>query len=148
MSQAFIDFCEGLKSTLLALEERIEKAQAALSSGAARASNEAQAHIDEAAEHLQKFKAHASQMAEAVRADLPSRSEAVNDKLEELGHEAQVAMRHAVVFLAESASKGATGAAGALQAGAKQAQKIADQLRHDSALTVTPQDATPSPTKP
>jgi len=148
MSQALIEFCEELKSTLLALEERIEKAQAALSSGAARASNEAKAHIDEAAEHLQKFKTHAGQIAEAIRDDLPNRSVALKDRLEGFGHEAHVAMRHAVVFLAESASKGATGAAGALQAGAKQAQKIAEQLRQDTALTVTPQDAPPSPSKP
>lgn len=148
MSQAFIDFCEGLNAMLLALENRLQKAQAALSSGADRASNEAKAHIDKAAEHLQTFKARASQMAEAVRADLPSRSEALKDKLEEFGQEAQVALRHAVVFLAEGASKGATGAADALHAGAKQAQNLAEQLRHDTALAVTPQETPTSPSKP
>lgn len=143
MSQAVIDFCEGLKTTLLGLEERIEKAQEALSSGAARAGEEAKTHLDEAAEQLQKFKVHAGLMAQAIRAGLPNRTEAMKDKLGEFGQEAQVAMRHAVVFLAEAASKGATGAAGALQAGAKQAQKLAEHLRHETAVTATPPE-TPS----
>lgn len=143
MSQAVIDFCEGLKTTLLGLEERIEKAQKALSSGAARASEDAKTHIDEAAGQLQSFKVHAGLMAEAIRADLPGRTEAVKDKLQEFGQEAQVAMRHAVVFLAESASKGATDAAGALQAGAKRAQKLATQLRQETAVTVTTPETPP-----
>lgn len=137
MSQAVIDFCEGLKATLLGLEERIEKAQAALASGAARAGEEAKTHLDDAAEQLQKFKVHAGLMAEAIRADLPSRTEVLKDKLGEFGQEVQLAMRHAVVFLAESASKGATDAAGALQAGAKQAHKLAEHLRHETAVTIT-----------
>lgn len=143
MSQAVIDFCEGLKTTLLGLEERLEKAQTALSSGAARASDEAKNHIDEAAEQLQKFKVHAGLMAEAIRADLPNRTEALKDKLGEFGQEAQVAMRHAVVFLAETASKGATGAAGALQVGARHAQELAEQLRHETAVAVA-EPKTPS----
>lgn len=144
MSQAVIDFCEGLKTTLLGLEERLEKAQTALSSGAARASEDARTHIDEAAEQLQKFKVHAGLMAEAIRADLPDRTEALKDKLGEFGQEAQVAMRHAVVFLAETASKGAVGAAGALHAGAKQAQKLAEHLRHETAVTVASPEAPPA----
>lgn len=144
MSQAVIDFCEGLKTTLLGLEEQIEKAQAALSSGAARASEEAKTHVDEAAEQLQKFKVHAGLMAQAIRADLPSHTEAVKDKFGEFGQEAQVAMRHAVVFLAETASKGATGAAGALEAGAKQVREFAEHLRHETAVTVTTPETPPA----
>lgn len=143
MSQAVIDFCEGLKTTLLGLEDRLEKAQTALSSGAAHASKDARKHVDEAAEQLQKFKVHAGLMADAIRADLPSRAGVLKDKLGEFGQEAQVAMRHAVVFLAETASKGATGAASALQVGAKQAQKLAEQLKHETAVTVTSPETPP-----
>lgn len=146
MSQAVIDFCEGLKTTLLGLEERLAKAQTAFSSTAARAGDDAKKHVDEAAEQLQKFKAHAALMAQAIRAELPGQTEAVKEKLAGFGQEAQVAMRHAVVFLAETASKGASGAASALEAGAKHAQRVAEDLRHDTAVTVVP-DAEP-PSKP
>lgn len=141
MSQAVIDFCDGLKTTLLGLEDRLAKAQAALSVGASRASDEAKKHVDEASEQLQRFKAHAGLMAQAIRAELPEQTEAIKEKLTEFGQEAQVAMRHAVVFLAEASSKGAIGAAGALQAGAKQAQRLAENLRNDTAVAV----ATPPP---
>ena len=148
MSQAVIDFCEGLKQTLLGLEDQLGKAQTALTANATRASDEAKKHIDEAADQLQQFKAHAGLMAQAIRADLPEHTEAMKEKLSEFGQEAQVAMRHAVVFLAESASKGAIGAAGALQAGAKQAQRLAENLRHDTAVTVVPEADTPPPQAP
>lgn len=146
MSQAVIDFCEGLKTTLLGLEQRLGKAQAALSFSATQASEEAKKHIDEAAEQLQQFKVHAGLMAQAIRADLPSRTEALKEKLGEFGQEAQVAMRHAVVFLAETASKGATGTAGALQEGATQAQKLAEHLRHETALAVATPESPPAQT--
>lgn len=146
MSQAVIDFCEGLKTTLLGLEDRLAKAQAALSVGASQAGGEAKKHVDEAAEQLQKFKAHAGLMAQAIRAELPEQTEAMKEKLTEFGQEAQVAMRHAVVFLAEATSKGASGAAGALLAGAKQAQRLAENLRNDTAVAVaTPPDAPANP---
>ncbi len=148
MSQAVIDFCEGLKTTLLGLEERLAKAQAALSVGATRASEEAKKHIDEASEQLQKFKVHAGLMAQAIRADLPEQTEAAREKLSEFGQEAQVAMRHAVIFLAETASKGATGAAGALHAGAKQAERLAAELRHDTALAVVEPREAEAPSAP
>ncbi len=145
MSQAVIDFCEGLKTTLLALEDRLTKAQSALSAGAARTSEEAKKHVDEAAEQLQKFKTHAGLMAQAIRADLPSRGVAVKERLEDFGQEAQVAMRHAVVFLAEAASKGASGAADALQAGAAEAERLAERLKSETAVALAP-EATPPPT--
>jgi hypothetical protein len=143
MSQAVIDFCDGLKATLLNLEDRLGKAQSALSVGASHASEEAKKHVDEAADQLQKFKVHAGLMAQAIRADLPEQTAVVKEKLSEFGQEAQVAMRHAIVFLAETASKGATGAAGVLQAGAKQAQRLAENLRHDTAVTVASEADTP-----
>lgn len=144
MSQAVIDFCEGLKTTLLALEQKLDKAKHNLEAGAAQASGEAKKHVDEAVEQLQAFKVHAGLMAKAIRADLPEQTGAVKEKLKDFGQEAQVAMRHAVVFLAEAASKGAEGAAEALQAGAKQAHKVAEELKRDTAVTV----AEPAQTAP
>jgi len=140
MSQAVIDFCEGLKTTLLSIEDRLGKAQTVLATGAARASEEAKKHVDEAAAELAKFKTHAGLMAEAIRAELPERGEAVKSKLTEFGQEAQVAMRHAVIFLAETASKGGGGAAGALHVGAEQAQKLAENLRRETAVTTPSAD--------
>lgn len=144
MSQAVIDFCEGLKTTLLALEDRIGKAQANLASGAQLVSGEAKKHVDEAAEQLEKFKAHAGLMAQAIRADLPEQTAEMKEKLKGFGLEAQVAMRHAVVFLAEAASKGAEGAADALKQSAVKAKTLAEELRHDTAVTVVEPDAQPS----
>ncbi|MEZ5960573.1 MAG: hypothetical protein R3C30_09140 [Hyphomonadaceae bacterium] len=142
MSQAVIDFCEGLKTTLLGIEDRLGKAKLSLESGAVQVSGEAKKHIDEAAEQLEAFKAHAGLMAQAIRSDLPAQTSAIQEKLKEFGQEAQVAMKHAVVFLAETASKGAEGSAEALLAGAKKAHAVAQELRKDTALSVT------EPTKP
>ncbi len=142
MSQAVIEFCEGLKTTLLALEDRIGKAQTSLASGAAQVSGEAKKQLDDAGEQLEKFKVHAGLMAQAIRADLPEQTVEIKEKLKEYGLEAQVAMRHAVVFLAETASKGAEGTAIALKEGAVKARNLADNLRHDTAVTV----ATPAST--
>lgn len=139
MSQAVIDFCEGLKTTLLALEDRIGKAQTSLATGAAQVSGEAKKHLDDAAVQLDKFKAHAGLMAQALRADLPEQTGEMKEKLKAFGLEAQVAMRHAVVFLAETASRGAEGAAAALKEGAAKAKNLAEDLRHDTAVTVTTQ---------
>lgn len=136
MSQAVIDFCEGLKTTLLALEERLDKAKTAIDAGAAQASSEAKRHVDDAAAQLASFRAHAGAMAQAIRADMPQQTAAAKEKLSEFGQEAQVAMRHAVIFLAESTARGAEGAAGALKAGAKSAQRVAEDLRQDTAVTV------------
>lgn len=144
MSQAVIDFCEGLKTTLLALEQKLDKAKHNLEAGAAQASGEAKKHVDEAVQQLEAFKAHAGLMAQAIRAELPEDTGAVKEKLKDFGQEAQVAMRHAVVFLAEAASKGAEGAAEALQAGAKQAHKVAEDLKRDTAVTVAEPEQTAS----
>jgi hypothetical protein len=146
MSQAVIDFCEGLKTTLLALEQKLDKAKRNLEAGAGQASGEAKKHVDEAVEQLEAFKVHAGLMAKAIRADLPEQTTAMKEKLKDFGQEAQLAMRHAVVILAEAASKGAEGAAEALHAGAKQAHKVAEGLKHDTAVTVVEPDRTAPPT--
>lgn len=135
MSQAVIEFCDGLKDMLLGLEDRLAKAKASLAEGAGEATSEARKHIDEANEQLAKFKNEAARMARAIRADIPNQA-AVREKLKEFGLEAQLALRHAVVFLAENTAE-------ALQAGAKSAQHVAETLKHDTALTVT-QDQKPA----
>lgn len=144
MSQAVIDFCEGLKTTLLGLERQLGAAKRALDSGASQVESEARKHVDEAAEQLQTFKTHAGLMAQAIRADLPEHSAAIREKLKDFGAEAQVAMRHAVVFLAESTAKGAEGAATAWKQGADRAQGLAEDLRRDTAVTVV-EPSTPKP---
>ncbi|HEX8901323.1 hypothetical protein [Vitreimonas sp.] len=136
MSQAVIDFCEGLKSTLLTLEDRLAKAKTNLETGAAGASSEAKKHIDEAAAQLAQFKTHAALMAQAIRADLPNQTAVAQEKLKDFGQEAQVALRHAVVFLAENTAE-------ALQVGAKSAQRVAEHLRHETAVAVVEDQAKP-----
>ncbi len=136
MSQAVIDFCEGLKTTLLSIEDRLGKAKQSLDGGATQLSGETKKHIDDAIEQLEAFKAHVGLMAQAIRADLPAQTSAMQEKLKEFGQEAQVAMKHAVVFLAEAASKGAEGSAEALLAGAKKAHAVAEDLRRDTAVSV------------
>lgn len=143
MSQAVIDFCEGLKTTLLGIEERLLKAKAELDAGTSKVTGEARKHVEEATEQLGAFRAAAGLMAQAIQAELPGRTEEARDRLREYGQEAQVALRHAVVFLAETASKGAEGAAGALQGGARQASALAEKLRRDTAVTVPTPDTPP-----
>jgi hypothetical protein len=46
-------------------------------------------------------------------------------------------MRHAVVFMAEATSKGAESAAAALKEGAQKAQAVAENLRNETAVTVS-----------
>lgn len=145
MSQAIVDFCEGLKTTLLAVEDRLLKAKVSLDAGATKAGGEAQKHVEEAAEQLRAFRAKAAVMARAVQAELPGRAEDAREKLKDVSQEAQVALRHAAVFLAETASKGAESAAAALQDGAKQASALAEKLRHGTAVTVPEAD---TPTQP
>lgn len=136
MSKAVIDFCQGLQTTLLGLEDRLAKAKAALDTGRENIESDAKRHIEEASEQLEAFKLKAASLAAEIRAELPEKVDAVEDKLKEVGLEAQVALRHAVVFLAEAASKGATGAAALLHRGAERAQGLAETLRHDTAVTV------------
>ena len=144
MSQAVIDFCERLKSTLLTLEDRLDKAKLSLANGAAQVSVDAKKHVEEAAEHLAAFKAHAAILAQAIRADLPAQTASIKETLTGFGQEAQVAMRHAVVFLAENAAKGAEGAGEVLKSGAKSAHKVADTLRRDTAVaTIEPEQTQP-----
>ncbi len=136
MSQAVIDFCDRLKETLLAVEARLEQAKDSLETSAEGLQGEAKKHIDEAAEQLASFRAHAGVMAEAIRADAPTLVGAMREKLKDAGLEAQVALRHAAVFLAESASKSADSAAAALKVGAAKAHAVAETLKHETAVTV------------
>lgn len=136
MSQAIIDFCEGLKTALLTIEDRLAKTTCALENGAAEATEEAKRHVSAATAQLATFKAHAGVIAQAVRADLPQQTAFAKEKLNEFGKEAQVALRHAAVFLAETAAKGAEGSADVLQAGARSAQRVAETLRHETAVAV------------
>lgn len=145
MSQAVIDFCEGLKTALLNIEDRLTKAQHSLSEGATGVSDETARHIKEATTQLETFKAHAGLMAQAIRAELPDQAASIREKLQEFGLEAQVAMRHAVVLLAETAAKGAQGAAGALQESAKKAHTMADKLRHETAVSVKGSEGSETP---
>lgn len=128
MSQAVVDFCETLKSTLLTLEARLDKAKTALAC-------EAHEHVDAASKQLAEFKQRAAQMAQSLREQAP---EPVKARLQEFGLEAQTAMRHAVIFLAETASGGAEAASDVLHDGSRKAHALADDLRRDTALTVTP----------
>jgi ABC-type transporter Mla subunit MlaD len=138
MSQAVIDFCDGLKAMLLGLEDKLGRAQASLASGAASATEEANRHLSEAAEQVQRFKTEAAHMAESARESVPQGAAALKVALGEFGQEAQVALRHAAVLLAESAARATEGAAGALQSGARQAQRVAEALRHETAVTAAP----------
>jgi hypothetical protein len=70
----------------------------------------------------------------------------MKETLTGFGQEAQVAMRHAVVFLAEQAAKGAEGAGEALKSSAKTAQKVADDFRGDTAVTTVEPEAGKPPT--
>jgi hypothetical protein len=142
MSQAVVEFCQGLQSTLLAVEDRLAKAKAAFDAGGANVQSEAEKQVEKASEHLSAFKIKAARMAAEIRAELPEKVEAVEAGLKDFGLEAQVAMRHAVVFLAEGASKGAEGAAAILKRGAERAHELADTLRHDTAVTVRDEEPT------
>lgn len=138
MSQAIIDFCDRLKTTLLDVEERLVQAKAALDSGVSEVQNDAQKHVQEAAEILSNFRTNAGDMIASISQDVPDRSSALREKLSHFGAEAQVALRHAAVFLAETASKGADSAATALQSGARRAQHLAEELKHQTAVTTKP----------
>lgn len=138
MSKAVIEFCHRLESALLGIEEQLGKAQKSLAAGAENVESEAARYVVQAGAQLAAFRAKAGEMASSLRAELPEKVEHVQDKLQDFGIEAQTAMRHAVVFLAETASKGAGGAADLLSKGAERAHDLADDLRRDTALTVPP----------
>lgn len=141
MSKAVVEFCHRLEITLLSIEEQLVKAQKALATGAQSAEGEAEKYVKRAGAELAAFRAKAAEMAASVRAELPEKVELAQDKLQDFGVEAQTAMRHAVVFLAEAASKGAGGAAVLLQKGAAKAQDLASDLRRDTALTVPAEES-------
>jgi hypothetical protein len=145
MSQAVIEFCDALKATLLNVEDRLQRAKGELEQGAAQAKESAVKNIQEASDQLADFKARAAEMAQALRADLPEKAKPVQGKLQEFGVEAQVALRHAVVFLAESAAKGAGEASVALQKGAHRAKTLAEDLRRDTAVTVVEEGPAAAP---
>ncbi len=138
MSQAIIDFCDRLKTTLLGVEERLDQAKASLESSVGGIQNDAHKHVEEAAEILSNFRINAGEIIAAVSQEIPDRSSALRDKLSEFGAEAQVALRHAAVFLAEATSKGADSAANALHSGARQAQHLAEELRRQTAIATKP----------
>jgi DNA anti-recombination protein RmuC len=135
MSQAVIDFCESLKTTLLVIENGLDRAKESLKEETAEASREARKHVEAAAEHLETFKTHAGRMAQSLRAEFPEKSASARAMLKEFGAETQEALRHAVVFLAETASKGAEGAADALRGGAFAAGAFAQKMRQETAAT-------------
>lgn len=147
MSKAVVEFCHRLETTLLGIEEQLGKAQKALASGAHAAESEAAKNITQAVAQLSGFRAKAGEMAASLRAELPEKVEQVQDRLKDFGIEAQTAMRHAVVFLAEAAAKGADSAADLLHKGAERASDVADDLRRDTALAV-PAPATTEETLP
>ncbi len=139
MSQAIIDFCEGLKTTLLDLEARLDKASETLAASAEEAQSEAKKHVDEAAAQLQAFKARAAKMAEVARAELPAHATGVGEKLKDFGVEAQVALNHALVLMAEGVAKSAEAASEALKEGGRRAHAFAEGAKHHTALTAPEQ---------
>jgi hypothetical protein len=148
MSKAVIEFCHRLEIALLGIEEQLDKAQKTLAAGAQGIESDAEKHVKQAGAQLAAFRGKAAEMAAALRADLPEKVDRLQDRLQDFGLEAQTAMRHAVVFLAEAASKGAGGAADLLHKGAARAHDLADNLRRDTALTVPAPDQRPDETRP
>lgn len=147
MSKAVIEFCNRLETTLLGIEEQLTKAQKTLADGAHAVESEAAANVAQAVAQLSGFRVKAGEMATSLRAELPEKVEHVQDRLKDFGTEAQTAMRHVVVLLAETAAKGADSAADLLHKGAKRAHAAADDLRRDTALTAVPPE-TPGETLP
>lgn len=136
MSKAVLEFCHRLELTLLGIEEQLGKAQKSLATGAQAVESEAAKNVAQAVAQLSGFRAKAGEMAASLRAELPETVDHMQDRLKDFGIEAQTAMRHAVVFLAETAAKGADGAADLLHKGAERAEGVAGDLRRDTALTV------------
>src|SRR5690349_12407619 len=132
MSQAIIDFCQGLQTTLLGIEDRLAKARDSAERAGADLAKETQEHIDVASQQLADFRAKAGEIAASVRAELPKDAEDWKERLDQLGLEAQVTLRHAAVFLAETTAKGAAGASSLLQRSAERAQSMAQHLRDDT----------------
>jgi hypothetical protein len=130
MSQAVIEFCDGLKSTLLSIEDRVERALDELRETKDQTQVDVKKHLEEAAKDLSEFRSKAAHTAQMLRADLPEKSVPLRQKLQEFGDEAQLAMRHAVVFLAEAAAVTAEGASHALKTGSERARALAANVKH------------------
>jgi len=138
MSKAVIDFCNQLQTVLLGVEDRLAAARQTMEAQSETVAAETKKHIEEAAEQIDAFKIKAAAMAAGLSAELPKHATDAKEKLTDFGLEAQIAMRHAVIFLAEAASKGAKSAATILEKGAKSAREYADAARRETA--VTPRD--------
>ena len=136
MSQAIIDFCQDLQATLLGIEDRLAKARQSVDSAGAAVAQQTQEHIDTATRQLADFRVKASDIAAKLRADMPENSGEWKERLTQLSLEAQVALRHATIFLAEATAQGATGASALLQKGAGHAHAVAQHLRDDTAVVV------------
>ena len=147
MSRAVVEFCHRLETTLLGIEEQLGKAQESLSAGAHAVESEAAKNVAQAIAHLSGFRAKAGEMAASLRAELPETVDHVQERLKDFGLEAQTAMRHAVVLLAETAAKSAEGAADLLHKGAERAHDVAEDLRRDTAL-IAPTPRTTNETLP
>lgn len=141
MSQAIIEFCDTLKTTLLGLEARLARAEKHLESGTAKVQEDARRQIAEASELLASFKATAGRLASELKTEAVDQRAGLDERLKTASLEAQVALRHAAVVLAEAASKGAAGAATALSGVADQARGLAEKLRHETAVTVPEPEA-------
>lgn len=146
MSQAVVDFCNGLETTLLAVEAKIGEAQRGLASGVAGLHQDAATHLAEATQQLSAFRGQASEIAQSLRASAPAEAVTAVEKLKEFGAEAQVALRHAMIFVAEAASKGAAGAADALQAGSERALSVAEALKRETAVAALSEAPAPTST--
>jgi hypothetical protein len=138
MSKAVIEFCEHLEKTLLTVEERLMGAQKAFGETAAGVQSDARKQVDAAAEELRQLQAVSGVFLEAIKADLPAQRKALQERFGEFGIEAQLALRHALVSLAEVAAKGAKRASGALDQGAVRAQQLAEELRRKNAVAPAP----------
>lgn len=139
MSQAIVDFCQGLQTTLLSIEERLVKARESAERAGVAVATETQGHIDAASAQLAAFRVKAAEIAASARAELPENPTELKERLNQFGLEAQVALRHAAVFLAETTAKGAIGASALLQKGALRAHEVAQNLRDDTAVVVRDQ---------
>jgi F0F1-type ATP synthase membrane subunit b/b' len=140
MSKAVIAFCHGLETTLLGIEERLGKATRSLAASAGNVEAETKKHVEEASALLAAFRAKAAATATSLREEIPEQAEHLQSRLAGFGAEAQTAMRHALVVMAEAAAKGATNAADVLKSGADEAHDFAGRVR-DKTVPTAPNPA-------
>ena len=134
MSKAVVEFCDQLEKTLLAIEARLNEAQHAFAATTAGAQADAKKQVEAATQELKQLQAVSGVFLEAIKADLPAQQVALQARFSEFGAEAQLALRHALVSLAEVAAKGARSASGVLEVGAVRAAKLAEDLKHKNAV--------------